>query len=192
MSRRRLLVTSLFLLLSALAAFWYFSPYLTLHAMRNAAQAHDAAALAKHVDFPRVRESLKGQVRAMTERRAREAAGDSGLADVGAAFGAMLGNLVGGGLVDVMVTPERLADAMRTGEMNDAGDGEPDTRHEKKREGKHEERPEEKRWTSERRGMNVFVARALAPDGQPGIAFVLEREGFATWKLVGVELPRLR
>jgi Protein of unknown function (DUF2939) len=185
MSRRRILATSLSLLLLALAAFWHFSPYLALHSMRNAAQARDAAALAAHVDFPRVRDSLKGQLRAMTERRARRAAGESGLAGIGAAFGATLGNLVTDKLVDVMVTPGRLADAMRDGEMKDAADTEPGTRDEEKA----AEKPEEKRWASERRGMNVFVARALDHDGKPGTSFVLEREGFANWRLVGIELP---
>jgi hypothetical protein len=179
MSRQRLAALSVSLLLLMLAAFWYFSPYVTLHAMRNAAQAHDAAALARHVDFPRVRESLKGQVRALTARQARDIGGDHPLARAGAAFGAMLGNLVGNTLVDVLVTPERLADAMREGELKEPSAA-----------GEAAGPKQEKQWAFERRGMNVFVAKALDSSGEADIGFVLEREGFATWRLVGIELPR--
>lgn len=183
MSRQRIVTISLLLLPLAVAAFWYFSPYLTLHAMRNAAQAHDAAALAQHVDFPRVRESLKHQLHAVTDRKAEEA-GDNVLARAGAAFGAALGNFVADKLVDTLVTPERLADAMREGKVpgrepdvnTPPGDGS-------------DAADREKRWAFERRGVNVFVAQALGRDNRPDIGFVLERGGFATWRLVGIELP---
>lgn len=181
MSRPRLIALLVAVLL-ALGVFWYFSPYLALHAMRNAAQARDAQALAQYVDFPRVRDSLKSQLHAATERRAREAAGGSDLVRAGAAFGAMLGNFVGDRLVDAMVTPDRLAAAMREGEMK-AGAGDDDAPPAQGSEKK-------KQWAFDRRGMNVLVAKALNADGEPDIGFVLAREGFATWRLVGIELPR--
>lgn len=185
MPRQRLAAIIAALLLVLLAAFWYFSPYLALHAMRNAAQAHDAAALATHVDFPKVRESLKVQLHAMTERRARAAAGESGFAAVGAAFGAMLGNLVTDKLVDAMVTPERLADAMRQGELQLAGGREEPAAVEA-------ESTPEKQWVFERRGLNELVAMAFDHNGKPGPRFLLAREGFASWRLVGIELPPAR
>ncbi len=184
MSKQRIVPIAIALLLLLAAAFWHFSPYLTLHAMRSAARAHDAAALAPHVDFPRVRESLKRQLHAATERKARDAAGTgSGLAQAGAAFGAMLGNLVADKLVDSLVTPERLADAMREGKIAGQPENEAQTAAAAK---------EEKRWTFERDGADVFIARALDSRNEPAVGFVFERRGFAAWRLVGVELPRPR
>ncbi|GGX91728.1 DUF2939 domain-containing protein [Massilia dura] len=186
MSNQRIVPIAIALLLLLAAAFWHFSPYLTLHAMRSAARAHDAAALAPHVDFPRVRESLKRQLHAATERKARDAAGTgTGLAQAGAAFGAMLGNLVADKLVDSLVTAERLADAMREGQI--AGQAEDENEGQAATAGK-----AEKRWTFERDGADVFIARALDSRNEPAVGFVFERRGFATWRLVSVELPRPR
>jgi Protein of unknown function (DUF2939) len=181
MSRPRLIAILIALLL-ALGVYWYFSPYVTLHAMRSAAQVRDAKALAQHVDFPKVRDSLKGQLRARTEDRLARAAGGGELARAGAALGATLGSLVTDAVVDVMVSPERLADAMHEGKMRDIAPD--DTSVEMIAGGN------EKQWAFERRSLDVVVAKALDAKGEPDIGFVLAREGFATWRLVGVELPR--
>ncbi|MFZ5638996.1 MAG: DUF2939 domain-containing protein [Pseudomonadota bacterium] len=63
----------------------YFAPHLTVHAMHRAAVRGDAAALARHVDFPAVREDLKAQ---FAEAAAARLGGDGsgGWRDVGAAL----------------------------------------------------------------------------------------------------------
>jgi hypothetical protein len=63
----------------------YFAPHLTVHAMHRAAVRGDAAALARHVDFPAVREDLKAQ---FSDAAAARIGGDGsgGWRDVGAAL----------------------------------------------------------------------------------------------------------
>jgi hypothetical protein len=49
----------------AVPAYWYWSPYHALHSMKAAAQARDADDFNQYVDYPKLRESLKGQFSAM-------------------------------------------------------------------------------------------------------------------------------
>lgn len=58
---RRPLLLALSLLLPALLVWQYFSPHLTVRAMHTAAEAGDAQAFSRHVDYPAVRASLKAQ-----------------------------------------------------------------------------------------------------------------------------------
>lgn len=61
---KRLLV-GIIVLVGVLGAGWWFgSPWWTLRQMRDAAAAHDAAALAAHVDAPALRADLVRQLRA--------------------------------------------------------------------------------------------------------------------------------
>ncbi|WP_338771694.1 DUF2939 domain-containing protein [Massilia sp. METH4] len=181
MSRPRLIALFIALLL-ALGVYWYFSPYLTLHAMRSAAQARDTQALARHVDFPKVRDSLKRQLHAKTKDTLARAAGGGELARAGAELGARLANVFTDAAVNVLISPERLADAMDEGKMRDIAPD--DSPVETAAGGK------QKQWAFERRSLDVVVAKALDGKGEPDIGFVLAHEGFATWRLVGIELPR--
>lgn len=88
----------------ALSAWLYASPYFAVKAIANAAAEKDAVALAKYVDFPAVRESLKAGIRAQTADRLRRDAAENPLA--------IFGMVIAGGLADVvvdsMVTPESI------------------------------------------------------------------------------------
>src|SRR3546814_667134 len=87
--------------LAALLAWTAAGPYRTVNAIRDAAQARDAQAMAEQVDFPALRSSLKAQL------------GDRLLREVGtpspdnpfAAFGLSIAGGLVGGMVDVLVTP---------------------------------------------------------------------------------------
>lgn len=59
---RRPLLLALSLLLPLLLLWQYFSPHLTVRAMHRAAEAGDAEAFSRHVDYPAVRASLKAQL----------------------------------------------------------------------------------------------------------------------------------
>jgi len=66
---RRPLLLALALLLPLLMGWQYFSPHLTVRAMHRAAQAGDAEAFSRHVDYTAVRASLKAQLaEAVAER----------------------------------------------------------------------------------------------------------------------------
>jgi hypothetical protein len=82
---RRLLVPLALLLSAAFCVWVYYAPHLTVRAMQRAVERGDAAALARHVDFPAVREDLKAQF--ATAASARFGGdGRGGWRDVGAAL----------------------------------------------------------------------------------------------------------
>ena len=54
----------LILLAAAGAGWWFLSPWIALKGMRDAARAHDVAALTAYVDYPALREDVRGQFRA--------------------------------------------------------------------------------------------------------------------------------
>ena len=58
------------------------APYLTVNAMRHAAERGDAAAVARHIDFPALRENLKSQLVDAMRRRLGD--GSGGWRDLGA------------------------------------------------------------------------------------------------------------
>lgn len=58
------------------------APYLTVNAMRHAAERGDATAVARHIDFPALRENLKAQLADAMRRRLGD--GSGGWRDLGA------------------------------------------------------------------------------------------------------------
>lgn len=166
----------------AIAAFWYWSPYLTLQQMRDAAKAGDANALSEHVDYPLVRESLKTQFATVLAER-------TGTQPNGAGIVGMLGRAVMERVVDSMVRPETVMRIVQQGAAAplpfpvaqpqpapEAGSA----------------TPENARWTTEREGLNTFIVYAARPGAIPpakGIGLVLQRSGFADWKLTALRLP---
>lgn len=82
---RRVLVPLALLLSAAFCVWAYYAPHLTVRAMQRAVERGDAAALARHVDFPAVREDLKAQF--ATAASARFGGdGSGGWRDFGAAL----------------------------------------------------------------------------------------------------------
>src|SRR5881628_1524793 len=78
--------------LVVIAAYWYWSPLLAIRQMQSAAKAGDADAFSDHVDYPKLRDSFKGQFSAMfAEKMAAQSNSDNDFAKAGAALGMMLG-----------------------------------------------------------------------------------------------------
>jgi hypothetical protein len=71
--------------------------------MRKAVQRKDHSYVSAHVDFPQLRESLKGT---FTAQMAKEVAATD--TDGFEAFGAALGAMMIGPMIDALVTPEGL------------------------------------------------------------------------------------
>lgn len=175
------LVAALVIAGTGIGGYWYYSPYLSINAMRDAAQAKDADAFNDKVDYPKVRENLKGQLSAvMAEQMGSTSNGDNGFA----ALGAMLGMAMINQMVDAFIRPEMVMRSMQNGEFKpvptlgkDKPAGEPE--------------PQKVQWTLERKGTNKVIARAQEP-GQPApnqdFGLVLERYGFADWKLTEIRL----
>ena len=92
-------------------SYWYYSPYLALNKIRDAAQRKDADAFNEWVDYPKVRESLKGQIAAVMAKKAASSNDEYSL------FGTMLGMALVNLMVDALVRPESVMQAMQISEM---------------------------------------------------------------------------
>lgn len=163
--------------IATLAAMSYASPHWQLYRMRAAVEARDAQALARHVDFPRLRDSVKVQI---MRRLGADGMLDKSDKNPFAAFGKAMALAVIDPVVDAAVSPAGVV------AMLDAGD----IRIQPKPEDAPPasiERPREKiNYDLSYRGWNqVIVERA---DGG-GVGCVLDRHGLWSWKLVAVELP---
>ena len=92
-----------------IGVWFYFTPHLALHGMKAAADARDAVKLADYVNFPALKESLKGTFNAkLASMVASDPKKDPSTALAGAFIGMMIGPMV-----DALVTPEGLATMMQ-------------------------------------------------------------------------------
>jgi hypothetical protein len=157
-------------------SYWYFSPYLAMKSISAAAKAKDSDSFNDKVDYPRLRESLKGQLSAQMVKTVGEQSGNPF-----GALGAMLGMAMVNQMVDAFVRPEMVMEMMKEGQVkldkSDASSG-----------SSAESAPI---WIIERKGTDRVVAipqRGSDPmtGDEPG--FVFERSGFATWKLTELRL----
>lgn len=152
----------------ALGAYWYWSPYLALNSMKAAVEARNADDFNLRVDFPRVRESLKTQFSSLP-------------AQGRATAGMLLGEGFADKMVDVLVRPEFVAQAMEKAQP-----------YLQKVAGENGGKDGGIKWEFERAGLNRFIVYGT-PDNSKDVRIgaVLERSGFATWKLTGLEIPKM-
>lgn len=112
--------TLLVLVVSAVGGWTYASPYLFARSLKAAALNGDRAKLEEMVDFPRVREGIKGDLKLIMSEAMQAEAGKSGADDnpLGAAFAEFAVGLLGmatDSVVDQLVSPAGLEKAF-TGE----------------------------------------------------------------------------
>lgn len=145
---------------------WFFgSQFYAAHDLRQAARDGDVARLEGRVDFPAFRDSLKSQIENRIETEAAERGGPLG------SLGSKLAKAGTGVVVDTVVTPETVAQMIRTGQAA----GLVISRRESER--------EPVAWRFERGGFDTF--RLAAEEGSGALVF--RRDGLG-WKLVGVDL----
>ena len=194
--------TAVVVAIAAIAAYWYWSPYLTVWQLQSAAQSRDADAFNRHVDYPQLRESLKGQFSSMFADKLGQPGND--LANAGSVVGSLIGMAVVSPFVDAMVRPETMMRAMQDGHLSpkNAPDASAGAKAGAKAEAGVEPAPQAApvrnaaTWVYRRHGVNQVIAYAndvRQPD-QPDedkLALVLVRSGFANWKLADVRLPAL-
>lgn len=167
------------LLAAGLLAYVGTGPYRTLDAIRVAVRTEDGRALARHVDFPALRSSLKAQ---LADHLVREAGAEVQSSLVGA-FGLRMATALVGGVVDTMVTPGGLGALMEGRKLWNRGSGiAPPSRDDTS------EQPEplpdpSQRWESPSR----FSATVHDDTGHP-VVFVLTRDGLR-WTLSDIRLP---
>ncbi|RZI56176.1 MAG: DUF2939 domain-containing protein [Rubrivivax sp.] len=180
----------------ALAAYWYWSPWLAIHRMRNAAKAGDAATFNERVDYPLLRESLKGQLgAAIGAKGSQRSESGSDIAKAGAALGSLFATAVADRMVEAFVRPESVMRIMQEGKLmprresraQEPGDSPSDA------DGGAGAAKREPIWTTERQGVDTFILYARragqAEDRRTGLVF--QRRGFASWVLTEIRLPEL-
>jgi hypothetical protein len=174
-------IAAVALAVAGVGAYWHYSPYLAMKQMRTAAEQKDADRFNAHVDYPKVRESLKGQLAAMmAEKLGSSGASSSGFEGLGAALGLALINP----MIDAMVRPEMVMRSMQEGKLKPlpsaAGDSTGTA-----------EPAKEPKWEFDRVGANKLIAYAVDPEGRDGtqVGAVFERSGFVDWKLTELRMP---
>jgi hypothetical protein len=176
--QKRIFLAIAVLLAAGVAGYWYWSPYLAVRELREAAVAADATRFNERVDFPKVRESLKAQFATRIDK------GES--ADAGAALGGLFARVLVDKMIDVAVRPETIMFAMREGrfkiENGAAREGEPDGAAGERR---------KVVWRTERKGFDTVLFHAVdeGSANKDKMALVMQREGFANWKLTDIRLP---
>ena len=181
----------------AVAGYWYWSPFLAIRQMQSAAQAKDADAFNERVDYPKLRESLKGQLSAvMSEQMAKTQ--DAG--NPFAALGSMLGLAMVDRFVYAMVRPETVMRAMQDGQISPAAaktsDAPAQPSSNPDSQAPAEAREDKPKWDYERKGVDKLIAYATDPkkpsaQNSEKLGVVFERSGFVNWKLTEVRLPAL-
>lgn len=167
-------------LLAALLAWTAAGPYLTMHAIGKAVREENAAALARHVDFPPLRASLKAQ---LGDRLARRVGVEAQSGWLGA-LGATVANELAGGAVDLMITPYGLGALIEGRKVWNRATGLPPPRTEAGAAARPDPwREAQRRYESTSR----FTATVHTDDGAP-VVFVLTRQG-VRWKLSDIRLP---
>jgi len=173
----------------AIGAYWYWSPFLALKQMQSAAKVGDADAFNDHVDYPRLRESLKGQMSAMIAQK-MDASKKSD--NPFAAFGSVLGLLMVDKIIEAMVRPEVVMKAMQNGKFgpnSEKSGDEPSSNTDKSA-----TTETTTRWDFDRKGTDKLIAYAKSDSEHAGdnkFGLVFERTGFANWKLTEIRLPAL-
>lgn len=172
----RLLRLALTLLLLLAVAAVFLSPYRTLQQLRAAAEARDAQAFSRHVDF----DALRGQLKQGVQRKlAGQERGADGQPTPASAFGAALAGALLGPMVDALITPESLARLMQGQSALRAAAGTLG--------GETPERSAlETRMGYESPNRFVF---AIARHGELPVELVLHREQLLFWKLAELRLP---
>lgn len=170
---RKGIVAVVMLLLAATVTWYFFSPSLAMHGLKEAAINGDREEMKERVDFPAVRESLKSQARAHMVVEMQKAKDDNPFAALGMA---MAGAIVDP-MIDGIVSPSGIKAMVQQGEM---------VADQKEAESQHNAQPVE--WKIDRRSFNKFIATPEAKPGDRAPSLIFERDGFG-WKLVDVELP---
>lgn len=177
--KTKALVAAVMVVAAGVGGYWHFSPYLALNAMRDAAQSNDADAFNEKVDYPKMRESLKGQMSAVMAKEMGSLDGNGF-----AAVGAMLGMAMVNQMVDSFVRPEVVMSAMQNGkfkpEPGEAGASKDSKQVE---------------WSLDRKGSNKVIAYSKEPgqaQADDDVGLVFERYGFADWKLTEIRLHKLK
>ena len=153
------------------------SPLLAARSLVQAAKAGDEKGLARQVDFPAFRASLKDE---LSERMVAEMRKDDRLGGL-SGLGMMLAPTLVSGAVDAFVTPQAISVMVQEGRAPKPDVVPQPARAEPRRDKVHQS------WGY--RGLNTFavtLTREDQPDEQ--VSLLMQRQGLFGWKLAGIDL----
>lgn len=170
---RRWFVATIGVLLIAMGAGWYFaSPSWTLKQMADAARAHDADRFSAYVDYPKLRETTKSQLKAAVTAKLA-----SGTSNGFEALGMMIGMSMIDNMIDGILTPEGMEAMFGTEKAKEAA-------------GPTAKKPfglDANNREIIRDGFDRFRLHERGKAGQDG-DLVFERHAFG-WKLAQIRVP---
>jgi hypothetical protein len=174
MAQKRSSLSTLLVLAVLFAGVWlFFTPYLAMNKLQKAAREGDEQAMAELVDFPALRESVKGNVRSAVAGSVGRERNPIGV------LGGILAGAVAGPVVDAVVTPQGIA-ALTEGER-------PGQRH---RDGASRVRVKNVKMKRGYEGFDLFVVHFVSKDdGRERMALLLRRQGITRWRLSGIRVP---
>jgi hypothetical protein len=177
MAQKRSSLSTLLVLAVLFAGVWlYFTPYLAMNKLQKAARQGDEQAMAELVDFPALRESVKGNVRGVVEHSVGHDRNPLGM------LGGLLAGAVAGPVVDAVVTPQGIA-ALTEGER-------PGQHHRGGSDGDDRLRVKNVKVKRGYEGFDLFVVHFVSKDdGKERMALLMRREGITHWRLSGIRLP---
>jgi hypothetical protein len=176
--KKTLAIASIASVTALLLAYWYLSPYLVMRTMRVAAEQKDAQTFNQLVDYPQLRESIKGQMAVLVAQRTSSS--PDALALAGAAMAMAFVNP----LIDALVRPEIVMHAMSNGQFALNPDKGPQGFAS-------DQQPKEPSWRFTRTGVDQVIAHAQEA-GQangPELGMVFQRTGLADWWLTELRIP---
>jgi len=166
---------------TSLAFSSYASPYWTLHQMKAAIEVKDADRLSEHIDFPALRESFKGQMMTMMNKRmASPEMANNPFSGIGQMMAVALINP----LIDAAVSPAGVLAMMESGKVRPATPGTPKADPAASGEPVTQEKLD---YSVDYQGWNKV---AISRPGQDAGRFILKRTGLWSWQLSALELPR--
>lgn len=151
------------------------SPYIALHGMKSAVQEKDADALSDYVDFPALRENVKGQLLA---HMSKEMDAPEMKSNPFAAMGQALGVAMVGTMVDKLVSPAGVVAMMRGNAARASGKTIDEYDHTT------EKAPD---YVLSYKGWSR-VSVHLQGNQQAGV-MTLKRDGLWGWKMTAFDLP---
>jgi Protein of unknown function (DUF2939) len=187
---KKLISIFIALALVGLAAWFYLTPHLTLRSIKAAADLKDGPQLAKHVNFPVLRESLKMRLNGKLSERASMQGPSNALSGLSSAlFSKMVDPLV-----DKMVTPENLVSIVKgsaslfpkessaSKPKSNEGETIPPAKGAEPK-----ERESEQEVSMSYESFNRFNALIKKKNSNEApLILMLQREGLVSWKLVDV------
>jgi hypothetical protein len=176
----------------------YASPYWTMRQMRLAAEAGDADALSQYVDFPAVRESLRGELMAQI---VQPMLNDPKMKDNPfAGFGVVIMTAMIEPMLNALVSPAGIAAMMKaqkpklTAITPSAANAAPDANASPAIQTSNGSENDASKVVLSRsyEGVDKFVVRVGTVEKLQMVSMIYRRNGWFSWKLAQISLPELK